>query len=253
LVSRVTRTDRGYEIRKTMGIAERESPCNNAAYTVMAAKRVLDAAIDTAGRLGRSFDPAWTRIRDGLALPRRGEIVISHDGYRSSEDKGATPDPLMGVFPVGYPLEPDVEQATLKFYLDQAARYVGAPMLSPLLGVWAAWTGDRSLAAKLLEDGYGRFCTGRFMQTLEYRPDVFPEQPKASPFLANIGGFLQSLLLGFTGLRPSSDDPSRWAIRPVVLPEGWDRIEVDGLWIRGRRMRLVAQNAAKEAELEAAE
>ena len=38
-----------------------------------------------------------------------------------------------------------------------------------LYGVWAAYTGDRALSAELMEGGYGRFCVGRFMQTLEYR------------------------------------------------------------------------------------
>jgi hypothetical protein len=37
-------------------------------------------------------------------------------------------------------------------------------------------------------NGYGRFCVGRFMQTLESREDVFPEQPRAGPFFANLGG-----------------------------------------------------------------
>ncbi|MGF6227620.1 trehalose/maltose hydrolase-like predicted phosphorylase [Inquilinus ginsengisoli] len=250
LVSRATKTDRGYEISQTMGIAERESPCDNAAYTVMAARKVLDDAIDAAGRLGRRFDPAWTRIREGLVLPRRGDVVISHDGFQPSEEKGATPDPLMGIFPIGHPLDRAVEQATLRFYLGLADQYVGAPMLSALFGAWAARTGDRPLAAKLLDDGYGRFCTGPVMQTLEYRPDVFPDQPRASPFLANIGGFLISLLLGFTGLRPSAAEPADWAERPVVLPEGWDRIEVDELSIRGKPARLIAEHGAHRASLD---
>jgi hypothetical protein len=125
-------------------------------------------------------------------------------------------------------------------------------MLSALFGVWAAWTGDRGLAAKLLGDGYGRFCTGRFMQTLEYRSDVFPDEPRASPFIANIGGFLTGLLLGFPGIRPSSADPQYWPERPVVLPEGWDAIEIDSLWVRGRRMSLTARSGADRAILQTA-
>ena len=40
----------------------------------------------------------------------------------------------------------------------------------------------------------------RFLQTLEYRPDRFPEQPMAGPFFANLGGFLMGLILGFPGI-----------------------------------------------------
>jgi hypothetical protein len=60
---------------------------------------------------------------------------------------------------------------------------MGSPMLSAL----------RQLSADLLHEGYARFCTGRFMQTLEYREEVFPKQPRAGPFFANLGGFLTLL------------------------------------------------------------
>ena len=122
-------------------------------------------------------------------------------------------------------------------------------MLSALYGVWAARTGDRALSARLLEDGYGRFCVGRFMQTLEYRHDVFPEQPRAGPFFANLGGFLTSLLLGFPGLQPGPDDPEGWARRPVVLPEGWSAIEVDRLWCHRGAFRLAARHGDARAEI----
>jgi len=71
-----------------------------------------------------------------------------------------------------------------------------------------------------MEEGYGRFCVGRFCQTLEYRADVFPQQPRAGPFFANLAGFLMGLLLGFPGLRPGPIDPSSWPQRAIVLPKG---------------------------------
>jgi hypothetical protein len=111
------------------------------------------------------------------------------------------------------------------------------------MATWAAAWEIASLALKLLEEGYGQFCVGRFLQTLEYRPDRFPEQPQAGPFFANIGGYLTGLLFGFTGLQPGpEDEPQTWAERPVVLPEGWTSIEIDRLWIRGKAMRLTARH-----------
>ena len=95
----------------------------------------------------------------------------------------------MGIFPVGWVLTIETEQATLAYFLNVAKRYIGSPMLSALYGVWAARAGNRQLSLDLLEQGYGRFCTGRFLQTLEYRKDVFPEQPPAGPFFANLGAF----------------------------------------------------------------
>ena len=178
-------------------------------------------------------------------------MIVSHDGFDPHEEKGGTPDPLMGVFPLGFDLKPEVQAATLKFYLDLREGYIGSPMLSALYGVWAAYTGDRALSAELMEDGYGRFCVGRFMQTLEYRQDVFPEQPRAGPFFANLGGFLLGLLTGFPGLQPGWGDSQGWARRAVTLPEGWTAIEAERIWIGGRPYRLVARQGAERAELTA--
>jgi trehalose/maltose hydrolase-like predicted phosphorylase len=248
--SRTVRSRRGYEIRESMGIAEREIAADNAAFTNMSAKVVLGDAIAAARRLGKTAEPDWARIAAGMVVPMRGAVVISHDGYRRNEEKAATPDPLMGVFPLNAGLDPAVEQATLAYYLGMADDYIGSPMLSALYGVWAARTGDRALAAKLLDDGYGRFCTGRFMQILEYRQDVFPEQPRAGPFFANMGGFLTGLLLGFTRLEPDAGEPATWTRGPIVLPSGWTSIQVDRLWIRGRPWRLSADHGAEQAVLE---
>ncbi len=147
----------------------------------------------------------------------------------------------MGIFPVGFSVDTQTENATLSLYLRSVQRYIGSPMLSALYGAWAARAGDRELALVLLDQGYGQFCVGRFLQTLEYRADRFPEQPRAGPFFANIGGFLTGLIFGFTGLRPGPDAPQAWSRRAVNLPAGWSAIEVERLWIRGNPVRLVAR------------
>ena len=42
----------------------------------------------------------------------------------------------MGIFPLGFYLDREAEQATLRFYLKLAKRYIGSPILSALYGVW---------------------------------------------------------------------------------------------------------------------
>jgi len=242
ICSRVEKTARGYELKRSMGIAERKEPADNAAFVNMSAKVVLRDAARVCAAAGAPVDPKWAEVADGLVLPEQDGAVVSHDGWRADEEKGETPDPLLGVFPVGCELSDEMRQKTFALYLGLADKYAGAPMLSAFLGAWAAMAGDRGEALRLLDEGYGKFIQGRFRQTLEYRHDRFPEQPQAGPFFANIGGFALSLLLGFTGLQPDGDLPDRWARRKAVLPAGWDAIEVDRLWIRGRPMRLVARH-----------
>jgi hypothetical protein len=41
-----------------------------------------------------------------------------------------------------------------------------------------------------------------------------------------------------------------WPQHPVILPTGWDAIEVDRLYIRGQAMRLRAENGKDRATLE---
>ena len=120
ITTRVAKTRRGYEVRASMGIAERKDPVANAAFTNMSSVVVLRDTISAAERLGRQVDPRWAQIADAMTVPQRDKVIVSHDGYRRDEEKGATPDPLMGLWPLGYPMEEAPEQATLKFYLERA-------------------------------------------------------------------------------------------------------------------------------------
>ena len=251
LGSRVTHTDRGVEIKTAMGIAERRQASDNEAFTNMAASVVLRGAMELATQLGHAAPQSWRDIAAGLRIPTdaAGQHLISYDGWQPNHEKGATPSPLAGLFPAWYP-GGELEGPTLRRYLDLADDYIGSPMLSALYGVWAAWSGDRELSARLFEEGYARFDASRFHQTLEYRADFDPKQPKAGPFFANLGGFLEGLLYGLPGIRPTTAAPDQWPCRPVVLPAGWDAIEVERVWVRGEPASLRATQGDERASLE---
>lgn len=251
IVSRVTPRRGGFDWIRTMGIAERKVPSDNEAYTIMAARVVLDEAIDCAKRLGHSVGAGWVDVREGLGLrtsPRHG-AVMSHDGFHPGEEKGSTPGPLAGIFPLWHELDPAVEQATLRYFLDLAPDYVGSAMLSPLYGTWACWAGDRRLAARLLDEGYAALIGDRFQQTLEQSPTKFPDTPASGPFFANIGGFLMSLLYGLPGIRLGPGAPETWPARKVILPAGWRSIEVERAWMHSKPGRIVARHGAERAEI----
>src|SRR5258708_134030 len=75
VASRVIHSERGYEIRAAMGIGERETEADNAAFTNMAAAVVLRDAIRAAEKLGRAANPEWGRISEAIALPKEGHII----------------------------------------------------------------------------------------------------------------------------------------------------------------------------------
>jgi hypothetical protein len=197
------------------------------------------------------FRECWSEIADELVVPTDPEtgVILNHDGYRPDEPQGSTPDAAAGLFPLGYPTDPQTERSTLDFYLRHADRYAGQPMLSAMLGAYAARLGDRARSLALFEWGYGDFVVEPFTITAEYSPTYFPDHVVAGPFTANLGGFLMSCLYGLTGLRLHSGEPAEWCERPVVLPEGWDAVCVERIWARGRPMRLEGSHGDERARL----
>jgi trehalose/maltose hydrolase-like predicted phosphorylase len=247
--SRGQRTPRGFEIHGVNGIAERATTVDNNAFVNMAASVAFREAAALAQPLGHEPRSRWAELAQSVYVPIRDGVIRNHDRYRSNEEKGETPEAAAGLFPLTYDVEPDVERATFAFYLDLADRYVGSPMLSALLGVYAARIGDRARALELFERGYADFVVDPFSITTEYARDAFPEQVVAGPFTANIGGFLVSLLYGLTGLRIDDAEPEAWCRRPVTMPAGWDGIEVERIWARGAPARLQALHGAARGSL----
>lgn len=249
--SRVTHSPRGYEIRRAVGIAEAGQPVDNNAFTNMAAAVAMREAIGMARGLELPIRECWQEIADGMVLPidEDAGVIGNHDGYRKEEEQGSTPDAAAGLFPLDFRVEPDLEHQTLEFYLRQASRYAGQPMLSAMLGTYAARIGDRDRSLAMFEWGYGDFVVEPYTITTEYSPTYFPDHPRAGPFTANLGGFLTSCLYGLTGLRLHGGTPDTWFERPVVLPKGWDAIHVDRVWVRGRPMALDAEHGAQRARL----
>lgn len=251
LVSRATRTSRGFELKRAMGPAEVPEPPDNDAFTLMAGADVLRRAIRMAQELGRPVPQSWGDMLEGLYLPVRADNVIaSHDDFRRDQAKGATPSPLAGLFPCDYPATEAQKRRTLAFFLEAWRDYVGAPMFPAFYTAWAAMAGDRDLALKLFEEGYAAYDAGRFHQCLEYRPDHPDSETPAGPFFANLGGLLLALTYGLTGLSIDGGQPSDWARRPVVLPSGWEAIKIERIWIRGRPAKLTATQGAERAQLD---
>jgi len=165
--SRVIRTRRGYEIVDTVGPREHYEPVANNAFTNMAAATLLRQAGEIATALGESPSPRWSEIAEGLVVPRdtRRGTILNHDGARLDEPQGGVPEGAAGLFPVGYSVPKEVELATYRYAAcEQAPLYVGGPMLSALLPVYAARAGEPALARDLLESGFGEFINDPFLE-----------------------------------------------------------------------------------------
>ena len=85
----------------SMGIAEREKPVANAAFTNMACVVVLRDAIAAAGQLG-SANQSRRETSDGMLLPRRRKRLCHMTDTGAKRGKDTAPhQPLVGSWPFG--------------------------------------------------------------------------------------------------------------------------------------------------------
>ena len=253
IVSRVTQTARGYEIRHLVGPDELIENIHNNGFTNMAAIVILREATACAERLGLTPPAAWQEVARRMFLPIDPEsnVILKHDAYHY--DGGmCVPETMGAFFPFTYRHSPAVDQATARYHLDKASTFLGMPMYTALYSVWAARQGERQLARDFFEAGLRPLLVEPFCQFKESAS--FIEGPfgnlAGTVFLTNPAGYLLSLLLGLPGLELGSDDPRGWAKYPVVMPAGWDGIEVERLWARGKPMRLAAEHGMAQAVFE---
>jgi trehalose/maltose hydrolase-like predicted phosphorylase len=250
--SRGTATGRGIEFHRVLGVAEKQEPVHNNAFFNMAAAVTLREAACLARMLGRPEARRWGAMSDDVFVPvdaERGVIVnVDEASHGESTVDAATPEALGGLLlPFDYQADPELERATIADQLARVGPFVGMPMLSAPLGYYAARLGDRRLSAELFQAGYGDFVDGPFLVGQEFSRTRFPENPPAGPLFANLGGFLSSLMVGLTGLRIGPGDPAGWAEREVVMPDGWDGVELERVWLRGRPARITATHGAERA------
>ena len=196
VVSRVDRTRRGYEIRRTVGPREVYATVDNNAYTNMSAALALGGS----GRVRRRDRRAGARrsgttIADGAcrARDRRRGAIINHDGARLSESQGGVPEGAAGLFPLGYRdgSRDGTRDVPLR-RLEQAPLYVGAPMLSALLPVYAARAGESALARRAARTAATETSSMSRSWSRTNTPGPATDRPRASPMFANLSGYLTS-------------------------------------------------------------
>lgn len=272
IVSRVTDTDRGYEIQHVTGIDELVDNVDNNAFTNMMAKVVLDGAVSLADRLDYEPNPEWEAIRDEIVIPVDDGVIRKHDTHTGAPDE----EVLTAFFPIGYSHDSVVDAATIQAWLAELKAVDDGDEELPLLpliglsrGVFAARAGDPAVAKRLFDTtfDYVQEPFSLFMewgrethrQRLYEREDASASSisdvgnvaaEEKSPFITNAGSLLTSVLLGLTGLEIDAGDPEDWPSHPIVLPDGWERIEVDRIWVRNRPAQLVAVDGADAARLE---
>jgi hypothetical protein len=254
IASRVTKTTRGYEIQRITGPDESLDRVDNNSYTNMAAIVILREAMAMACRLGLTPPASWETIARAMFLPidPAMKVILKHDTYAYTGGM-CVPETLGGYFPFTYRHSPEVDAATCRYHLNLAETYLGMPMFSALFGVWAARAGERSLSRRFFETGILSHRVPpyhQFNETAAHIAKASYGDATTTVFLTNPAGFLMSVLMGLTGLQLDDGDPLAWGKFPIVMPEGWDGIEAERIWVRGRPARLRARHGDARATIE---
>jgi trehalose/maltose hydrolase-like predicted phosphorylase len=233
--SRGVVTNRGFEIQHIMGPDEGIININNDAYVNLICKMVLAAAIRCGQMVGEAVPSSWNRIRNDLVLPisKSKNAILAYDGPTAENEPGfvdcltlhdapLSPDLLRST----YSYEESLRRAKPSFMIGFAADAVAAT---------AAFLGDKQRAAEIFEQSWKPSWLEPFGMIREV-----PSQDYGC-FLTNFGSLLQTVMLGFTGIRINEGD---WRKYPATMPAGWSRIEVDRISVRGEPKRLIAVDGA---------
>ena len=255
--SRVEKTERGYEILHITGIDEGRPNVNNDSYSNIMAAKVLRAAAEYSEKLGYGKRQKWTEIADNMFIPTdRNGILQQYEGIPDDSDK--KPTVLLSYFPYGFTNEKQNE--TIEYYVNNGMEeFCCYPMISSYLGVYPAMIGDRKRSLDFYRKGYMTFLCEPFYSCTEWGHEsdkcgLEPTRPVMTNFITSRGGFLTGLIFGLTKMCPwrgSVDSPiDEWFGEDIVLPEGWNKIIVNKIIIRGKAYRLIAEHGAKRAILE---
>jgi protein-glucosylgalactosylhydroxylysine glucosidase len=246
--SRGVSTQRGFEIQHIMGPDEGVPNINNNSYMNLMCKMVLAAAIRCAQMVGVVPPASWAKIHDALVLPidRAKNVVLPYDNPPNAESQEYSVGGLDFLILHDPPITVDLVRNT---YQAERAPHGGRPAgaLMPTvphaigfavaaMASTAAFLGEREQAAQLFEVSWKESWLEPWGMIREVSSEDY------GVFLTDFGSMLQTVLLGFTGMRINEGD---WAKYPASLPQGWTRIECDRLWMRGRPMRLTATDGVK--------
>ena len=253
ICSRVLPTPRGYEILHVVGNDESVHDVDNHALTNGLCAWTLREAARQAEALGMTPPARWRDIAEGLFLPVNPQTgaLEKHEHDPQHLTKAGPDTAELQFFPFECPVSETVAAATLRHQLSLAHTYLGMPMHSSYFAVWAAQTGDRALAGEFLDQGTASRFIEPYFQFIESSKPGNPWANRAATFITGLAGLLNACLLGFPGVTIGSGAPETWPHRPVTLPEGWERIEVDRLIMRGKHYRLTATHGADRAILAA--
>src|SRR5882724_10391465 len=246
--SRATYDARGhrYEITHVNSVAESSTDIPNDTFTNISAAKALSIAAAAASLLGERADPLWDRIARLLYTPLApgGRHHLAFDPAvvvdRSDQDFGGGPIALLFLPSLDLAMGLELRRHDYEYGIrpSSVARVAAASMGIAPRSIAAATIGDRADAAAWFATN---FTGGTLKPPFNVRTETAGNN--VGYFLTGSGGYLQSLIYGFSGLRIREAGLIE-AYAPV-LPATWNSLTLRNLSFRGQRLDIrITRDAA---------
>jgi protein-glucosylgalactosylhydroxylysine glucosidase len=228
---------RRYEILHVTSVAESNNDIPNDTFTNVSAASALHIATLAARAAGEQPDPLWDRLSGALYIPfaAGGAHHLAFDPSVAGhhEDFGGGPLALLFLPSLDLPMSGELRRGDYEYGIrPNAAEKVGAaPMGIAPRSIAAAMVGSETDAAAWFATN---FTGGSLKPPFNVRTETASNN--AGYFNTGSGGYLQSLLYGFSGLRIREAGLIE-AYAPV-LPAQWKSLTLRDLHFRGSRMDI---------------
>ncbi|XP_069757922.1 protein-glucosylgalactosylhydroxylysine glucosidase isoform X2 [Narcine bancroftii] len=217
-----------YDIKGVMPPDEYQSNVTNSVFTAVGAKYSLQFATEMASHLQIEVPSEWMKIAEKIKVPFDPEKQYhpEFDGYKPGEVVKQADVVLLG-YPLMYPMSPQVRENDLVMY-EAVTDPEGPAMTWSMFAIGWLELKNATQAQKQLNKCYSN---------IQDPFKVWSENADGSGavnFLTGMGGFLQTVLFGYTGFRITKNcllfDP--------ILPEDIDELQIIGINYLGNVLQL---------------
>lgn len=235
-VSRVDENPNGgYDLINVIGADEwNVSPrggknVNNNAYTIGAVKTNLAIAQKAAKLLGKNVDKSWAEVADGLNFKYlRDGLIKEHDTYvEGTKTKQA--DIALLIYPLGIITDKVAVKENLEYYLATVPRKSTPAMSKSVYSIIYSQLGETDKAWYYFQDSYIPNLNAPFRVIAEFDGGTNPY------FVTGAGGTLQSVLMGFGGLKIT--DKGVVAGQSAV-PDHWTGLTLKGIGVENKTYKI---------------
>jgi trehalose/maltose hydrolase-like predicted phosphorylase len=220
-----------YEIVHVTSVAESYNDVPNDTFTNVSAQKVLMVAAKAAALVGERPDPHWAEVAAKLYIPF-SEAEQRHLDFDASVPREPLEGSTLGLlmYPsLDLPMTAQIRRNDFDYTMisvKEGHREPHGMSLAPA-SIAAAAVGNAPLAVAWLQNN---FTSGLIKPPFNVRTET--PTNNTGYFITASGGFLQTLLYGFGGLRIQENGLAE-AYAPVLPPE-WKSMTLKGIAFRGR-------------------